>query len=55
MHLGQTESGAAAHFPQATSEGPSPWATGPGQTTAAGTGQSIPVAGLWRPCHENFM
>lgn len=24
MHLGQTESGAAAHFPQATSEGNTP-------------------------------
>lgn len=30
------------------------WATEPGQTAAAGTVQTIPMAGLCRQCHENF-
>lgn len=53
MHLGQTESGAAAHFPQATSEGntpPGPLSSAKPRLQAQGR-----VAGLGRWCHENFM
>lgn len=52
---GTDESRSCSSFPTGhLREQRSPWTTEPGQTTAAGRVQSIPVAGLCRQCHENF-
>lgn len=52
---GRDESRSCSSFPTGHLRGQrSSWATEPGQTTAAGTGQSIPAVGLCRQCPENF-
>lgn len=52
---GMDESRSCSSFPTGCLRGQhSPWANEPGQTAAAGTGQSIPAAGSCRQCHENF-